>query len=127
MHKDFDIVEIRHTRPCSKYDPFTFANFVSQVYCVSYLMRRRDNQDWWVVIKTIPRYRVNSQYTLKVAYQEKSMSNAKTISNDVQIDNLRDDGYKTVDIDVIPVTHDNEEEEEGLKEKEEEEEEEEDE
>jgi len=62
--------------------------------------------------KTTPRSRVDSLYTLKVAYQEESMLNATTVSNDVQIDNLRDDGYGEVDIDVILVTRGNEEEEE---------------
>ena len=122
MHKDFGLVEIRHTRQYRKYDPFIFVDFATQVYYVPYLVRRRDNQDWWVVIKTTPRSRVDSKYTLKCAYQEESISDATTTLDDVQIDNLKDDGYEEVDLDIKLMTHQNEEEEEGQEEEDEEEE-----
>ena len=125
VHKDFGIVEIRHTRRYRKYDPFIFADFATQVYYVPYPVRRRDNQDWWVVIKTTPRSRVDSKYTLQRAYQEEIMSDATTILDDVQIDNLGDDGYEEVDIDVTLMIHQNEEDAEGEEDEEEEKEEEE--
>ncbi|KAJ8426758.1 hypothetical protein Cgig2_027230 [Carnegiea gigantea] len=53
------------------------------------------------------------------------MSDATTILDDVQIDNLGDDGYEEVDIDVTLTTHQNEEDEEGEEDEEQEEEEEE--
>ncbi|KAJ8441293.1 hypothetical protein Cgig2_013400 [Carnegiea gigantea] len=48
------------------------------------------------------------------------MSDATTILDDVQIDNLGDDGYEEVDIDVTLMTHQNEEDEEEEEEEEEE-------
>ena len=90
-----------------------------------YPVRRRDNQDWWVVIKTTTRSRVDSKYTLQRAYQEEIMSDATTILDDVQIDNLGDDGYEEVDIDATLMIHQNEEDAEGEEDGEEEEEEEE--
>ncbi|KAJ8420351.1 hypothetical protein Cgig2_020965 [Carnegiea gigantea] len=48
------------------------------------------------------------------------MSDATTILDDVLIDNLGDDGYEDVDVDVTLMTHQNEEDEEGEEEEEEE-------
>ena len=118
MHKYFSVIEIRDTRLYRKYDPFIFEDFAIQVYYVPYPVRRRENQDWWVVTKTNPRSRGDSKYTLKRANQEDSMFDATIISDHVQINNLRDYGYEEVHIDVTLVTHENEEEEEGKEEEE---------
>ena len=48
---------------------FIVTDFASQVYNMSYPVMRRDKQDRWVVIKTPPRSRVDSRYTIKLAYQ----------------------------------------------------------
>ena len=53
------------------------------------------------------------------------MYDATSILDDVQIDNLGDDGYEEVDIDVTLMIHQNEEDAEGEEDEEEEEEEEE--
>jgi len=80
----------------------------------------RDNQGWCIVIKTIPRFKVD-QHILQLACQEDTMSDAITILNNDQIENLRDHGYEKVKIDVVPVTYENEEEEKQKEEEEEEE------
>ena len=42
-------------------------------------------------MKTKPRARVDNSYTLKLAYQEELMCNVSVISNDVPLENIRDD------------------------------------
>lgn len=54
VHKDYGIVEIRHTRQYGRYDPFIFASVATQVYYMPHPEKTRDKQDWWVVIGTKP-------------------------------------------------------------------------
>ena len=47
--------------------------------------------DWWVVIKNKPRARVDNSYTLELSYQEEMMCNVSVRTNDVPLENMRDD------------------------------------
>ena len=56
-----------------------------------YPTKMRDKVDWWVVIKTKPRSRVDNSYTLELAYQKEMMCNVSVTANDVPLENMRDD------------------------------------
>jgi len=103
VHREFGIVDVRRTRRYSKYDPFIFAETATQVFYVPYPTKTRDKVDWWVVMKTKPRARVDNSYTLELAYQEELMCNVSATSNDAPLENIRDDyGHlEEVGVDVL--------------------------
>lgn len=90
IHKQYGIVEVRHTRRYSKYDPFILAKNAIQVYYLPYPKKIRDKVDWWVVIKTKPRGTVDDRYTLEVAYQD-DMGDANFVTTGEPLENLRDE------------------------------------
>jgi len=90
-HGEFDIVNVRLSQRYSKYDPFIFAETAIQVFYVPYPMKTRDKVDWWVVIKTKPRARMDNSYTLELAYQEEMICNVSVTANDASLKNMRDD------------------------------------
>ena len=71
--KQYNIIEVKHTREYEAYDPFIIAQNVKQVYYVPYPLRP-DKADWWVVIKTKPMGRVEVENVLDVAYQNDDSS-----------------------------------------------------
>ena len=90
IHKQYKIIEVRHTRRYAKYDPFIFAKQATQVYYVPYPKTMRDKIDWWVVMKINPRSNVDNRYTLEVAYQDADMPSVNDILDDICVDNLVD-------------------------------------
>lgn len=108
VHKQYGIVEIRHTRRYARFDPFIFAENAIQVYYLPYPEKIRDKVQWWVVIKTKPRGTVDDRYTLEVAYQDNAMSHVDTTMNDDPLENLRDidggfeevEGYDNTNLDI---------------------------
>ena len=108
VHREYGIIEIRHTRRYSRFDPFIFAENAIQVYYLPYPEKIRDKLQWWVVIKTKPRGTVDDRYTLEVAYQDNAMSHVNTIINDDPLENLRDteggfeevEGYDDTNLDI---------------------------
>ena len=109
IHKQYGLVEVRHTRRYSKYDPFIFAANAIQVYYVPYPEKIKEKRDWWVVIKTKARGTVDDRYTLELAYQD--MSNfIGFVANDDLFEPLRDEegAYDEVEVNI---EHDQYEEE----------------
>jgi len=70
VHGEFAIVDVRRSRRYRKYDPFIFSETATQIFYVPYPTKMRDKVDWWVVIKTKRRARVDNSYTLELTYQE---------------------------------------------------------
>jgi len=52
-------------------------------------MKTRDKVDWWVVIKTKPRARVDNSSILELAYQEEIMYNVSITTDDMSLENMR--------------------------------------
>ena len=131
VHRQYDIIEIRHHRRYAKFDPFILPQHVVQVYYVPYPGRIRDKVEWWVVIKTRPRGRVDNDHTLEPAFQDEEMSRVNAIDDNDAIENLQDSEGLFEEVDAyLEGTIDNEEKEdveegEGEEEEEQEEEEEE--
>jgi len=90
-HQEFGIVGIHRSRRYNKYEPFIFGETATQVFYTPYPARTREKVDWWVVIKTKPRAMVDNSYTLELAYQEEMMCNVSVTSNDVPLENMRND------------------------------------
>ncbi|WMV46391.1 hypothetical protein MTR67_039776 [Solanum verrucosum] len=63
-----NIIEVKHTKKYSSYDPFIIAQNAKQVYYAPYPLRR-DKADWWVVIKSKHVGRIEIDNVLDVAYQ----------------------------------------------------------
>ncbi|WMV50470.1 hypothetical protein MTR67_043855 [Solanum verrucosum] len=83
--KQYNIIEVKHTREYEAYDPFIIAQNVKQVYYAPYPLRP-DKLDWWVVIKTKPMGRVEVENVLDVAYQDDDISSVyHTV--DVELEN----------------------------------------
>ena len=101
IHRQFGIVQIRHTMQYGKYDPFILAECAVQVYYVPYPERTRQNADWWVVMRTKARSRVDSRHTLQIddAYQVENMSNAIVIDDASSIGPLVNDEEPFDDVD----------------------------
>ena len=101
IHKQYDIVEICHTRRYSKYDPFIFAKNGIQVYYVPYPRNIKGKTNWWVVIKTKPRGTVDDRYTLELAYQDETTL-VDFVTNDDPLEPLRDEQgqYEEVEVNV---------------------------
>jgi len=70
FHKDYGIMEVHHCKRYLNYDPFILAANAIQVYYMPYPKNIKEKVDWWVVIKTKARSRVDDQYTLEVPYQD---------------------------------------------------------
>ncbi|KAM3199828.1 hypothetical protein P3L10_032188 [Capsicum annuum] len=51
----YKLVEINHRRRYKKYDPFIFAMQATQVCYVPYPSKKKDKEDWLVVLKVKPR------------------------------------------------------------------------
>ena len=56
VHKDYKLIEIKHTSHYYKYDPFVLAKQALQVYFAPYPSLKRDKADWSAVIKTKARF-----------------------------------------------------------------------
>ena len=52
VHKDYNLIEIKHTSHYHKYDPFVLAKQALQVYYAPYPSLKRDKADWSAVFKT---------------------------------------------------------------------------
>ena len=103
--KDYGIVEIRHSRRYSRYDPFIVAQKVIQVYYLPYPEKLRDKQHWWVIIMTRPRRTVDDRYTIKIAYQEDTISHVNSIPHDNTVENLVDNDCIFEEVDRIVDTN----------------------
>lgn len=55
-HKDYNLIEIKHTSHYHKYDPFVLAKQALQVYYAPYPSLKRDKADWSAVFKTKARF-----------------------------------------------------------------------
>ncbi|CAJ2645148.1 unnamed protein product [Trifolium pratense] len=103
VQHQYGIVEVHHRRRYSIYDPFIFARNAIQVYYVPYPGRLKEKIDWWVVIKTKPRGRVDDRYTLEVAYQDSTTTTTRVefIENDELLGHLRDEGeYEDIEMSI---------------------------
>ena len=56
VHKDYNLIEIKHTSHYHKYDPFVLAKQALQVYYAPYPSLKRDKADWSAVFKTKARF-----------------------------------------------------------------------
>ena len=68
--KNYNIVDVCHTRRYEKLDPFIIASSTRQVYYVPYLEKIKDKVQQWVVIKTKARSRVEIDKALETAFQD---------------------------------------------------------
>ena len=56
VHKDYNLIEIKHTSHYHMYDPFVLAKQALQVYYAPYPSLKRDKADWSAVFKTKARF-----------------------------------------------------------------------
>ena len=56
VHKNYNLIEIKHTSHYHKYDPFVLAKQALQVYYAPYPSLKRDKADWSAVFKTKARF-----------------------------------------------------------------------
>ncbi|XP_059285219.1 uncharacterized protein LOC132038584 [Lycium ferocissimum] len=84
--KQYNIIEVNHTREYAAYDPFIIAQNVRQVYYAPYPLRP-DKSAWWVVIKVKPVGRVEVENVLPVAFQADDISIVhQTVDNELEDD-----------------------------------------
>ncbi|XP_060169194.1 uncharacterized protein LOC132600090 [Lycium barbarum] len=84
--KQYNIIEVNHTREYAAYDPFIIAQNVRQVYYAPYPLRP-DKSAWWVVIKVKPVGRVEVENVLPVAFQDDDISVVhQTVDNELEDD-----------------------------------------
>ncbi|KAM3328314.1 hypothetical protein P3S68_033006 [Capsicum galapagoense] len=86
VHKEYNIIEVKHNRSYPVYDSFVLAKNAKQVYYASYSLRN-DKSDWWAVIKTKPIGQVKVENVLKTAYQNKMQINHQLVNIDL-VDSL---------------------------------------
>jgi hypothetical protein len=73
------------------------------VYYTPYPGRRRDKQDWFVVMKTKPRSRVDSTHSLEAPYQEEDMSHVHEVDDDNDVINLANNEVEPEEVDEEPI------------------------
>jgi hypothetical protein len=103
VYDQYDIVEVRQRGRYRKYDPFIIAQQAIQVYYTPYPGRRRDKQDWLVVMKTKPRSRVDSTNSLETPYQEDHMSHVQEVDDDNVVINLANNEIEPEEVDEEPI------------------------
>ena len=91
VHPQYKLVDIRHTRQYSKFDPVVIAQNARQVYYVPYLLRT-GKSEWWAVITTKPVGRVEVEKAIDIAFQNET-SNVEHRVDDALEDNFWDFRY----------------------------------
>lgn len=120
VHKRYGIIEVHSQRRYPKYEPFVIAQKATQVYYTPYPERRRDNSNWWVVIKTKARSIVEEsgyERSPAHAYQENENAGVLPVIHEIEeINNLRDDDndYEEEDEILMDERDENEEAEEDF-------------
>ena len=99
MHKDYKLIEIRHTSHYYKYDPFVLAKQALQVYFAPYPSLKRDKADWSAVIKTKARFTFEGiAIPDDAAYQtDANQSDEIIIANDVNLESLNDESNELIE------------------------------
>ena len=87
VHKDYNLIEIKHTSHYHKYDPFVLAKQALQVYYAPYPSLKRDKADWSAVFKTKARFTFDGKNIPdEQAYQADLEQNNEIIITDDHID-----------------------------------------
>ena len=87
VHKDYNLIEIKHTSHYHKYDPFVLAKQALQVYYAPYPSLKRDKADWSAVFKTKARFTFNGKNIPdEQAYQTDLEQNNEIIITDDHTD-----------------------------------------
>ena len=99
MHKDYKLIEIKHTSHYYKYDPFVLAKQALQVYFAPYPSLKRDKADWSVVFKTKVGFTFDRNNILdEAAYQADFEPNIEIIiADDIDVGSLNDEANVLVD------------------------------
>ena len=86
VHKDHNIIEVKHNRSYPIYDPFVVAQITKQVYYAPYPLSS-DKSDWWAIIKTKPIGWVEVENVLETVYIDlvDSWNHPKNIFEEVNI------------------------------------------
>ena len=108
VHKDYKLIEIRHTSHYYKYDPFVLAKQALQVYFAPYPSLKRDKADWSAVFKTKPRFTFDgNNIPDEAAYQADLEPNTEIIiTDDIDVGPLNDDS--NILLDAFESTEENE-------------------
>jgi len=99
VYDQYGIVEVRQRGRYRKYDPFIIAQQAIQVCYTPYPGRRRDKQDWLVVMKTKPRSRVDTTHSLEAPYQEDHMSHVHEVADNEDVVNLANSDIEPEEVD----------------------------
>ena len=63
VHPKTGLVQIKHKSRAYKDDPFILASMAHQVCYLPYVSTSKDHKDWWVVVTTIARSRIEASNT----------------------------------------------------------------
>ena len=88
VHPQYTLVDVRHKRQYGPFDPFVIPQTVRQVYYIPYPLRH-DKREWWNVIQTKPRNRIEVEDSIEIAFQNEASSVDYFVDTELE-DNLRD-------------------------------------
>ena len=84
VHPKTGLIQIKHKSRAYKDDPFILAHVAHQVCYIPYVSTSKDHKDWWVVVRTIVRSRIDGTHTEENEVDEEFIDPDDIIQEEVQ-------------------------------------------
>ncbi|KAK9668336.1 hypothetical protein RND81_13G052900 [Saponaria officinalis] len=85
VHRNYNLVDVNHSRKYPTYDPFVLSYQVDQVYFTKYPSLKRDKDQWSAVFKTKARSNVDAPAD-ENAFQEHIVTNLAQLSAPIDVE-----------------------------------------